>query len=65
MILRNAIGYIRPPIVDAIIITLFEVSRAIDPIITIIYQPELNHEFKAIITKSFAKFKSYIVNLFE
>jgi hypothetical protein len=65
LILRYAIGYLRPPLVDAICISLFDVSRAIDPIITIIYQPELNHEFQAITSKSLAKFKSFISNLFK
>jgi uncharacterized membrane protein (DUF485 family) len=60
LILRYAIGYLRPPLVDAICISLFDVSRAIDPIITIIYQPELNHEFQVITSKSLAKFKSFI-----
>jgi hypothetical protein len=57
LLLRYVIGYLRPPLVDAIIITLFDVTRAIDPIITIIFQPELNHEFQVIASKSLAKFK--------
>jgi hypothetical protein len=65
LLLRYITGYIRPPFVDAILILLLEFTRAIDPIITVIFQPELNYEFKAIITKLFAKFKSYIVNLFK
>jgi hypothetical protein len=65
LVLRYVTGYIRPPIVDAIILCLTEVSKTLDPIINIVFQPELNHEFRAIITKSFAKLKSYVVNLFK
>ncbi|KXN65793.1 hypothetical protein CONCODRAFT_12513 [Conidiobolus coronatus NRRL 28638] len=65
LLLRYITGYIRPPFVDAILILIIEFTRAVDPIITITFQPELNYEFQAIIAKSFAKFKSYIQNLFK
>jgi hypothetical protein len=65
MILRIVSGYRRPPITDAIMIKLMEISRAIDPVITIIFQPELSHEFKALLVKTRVKIKSYITNLFQ
>jgi hypothetical protein len=65
LVLRYITGYIRTPIIDAIMTILFEVSRAIDPIITIIFQPELNHEFQAVIAKSIAKLTSFLLNLFK
>jgi hypothetical protein len=64
-ILRVAIGYKRTVFTDAVFIYLMEISRLIDPIITINFQPELNHEFKVLLTKSMAKFKGYLANLFR
>jgi hypothetical protein len=62
IILRSIIGYRRPPSVDATMIALYQTCRVIDPIVTIIFQPELSHEFKVFLTKSKAKFKSLIGN---
>jgi hypothetical protein len=65
MILKSTIGYKRPPIADAIIIVIVEVSRAIDPIITLVFQPELNHELKVFLTKFKAIIRKCIVSLFQ
>jgi hypothetical protein len=65
IILRVATGYKRTPFTDAIMLEIMEISRMIDPIITINFQPELNHEFKVILTKSRVKFKNFLVNLFR
>jgi hypothetical protein len=65
IVLRLAKGYKRSPIADAIMSELIEVSRAIDPIITLIFQPELNHEFKVFLTKLKANIKSFIKKLFK
>ncbi|KXN67346.1 hypothetical protein CONCODRAFT_10589 [Conidiobolus coronatus NRRL 28638] len=65
IILRVIIGYRRPPFVDAVIIELYQTCRAVDPIITIIFQPELSYEFKLFLTKSKARFKSFITSLFR
>jgi hypothetical protein len=65
IILRVTAGYKRTPFADAIMTELIEVSRVIDPIITIIFQPELNHEFQVIITKFRAKFKTFIAKIFK
>ncbi|KXN67041.1 hypothetical protein CONCODRAFT_10979 [Conidiobolus coronatus NRRL 28638] len=65
IILRITRGYKRSPIADAIMSELIEVSRSIDPIITLIFQPELNHEFKVFLTKLKANIKSFIKKLFK
>jgi hypothetical protein len=64
-VLKVAIGYKRTPFADAMCIYLMEISRMIDPIITINFQPELNHEFKVLLTKSRAKLKGFLANLFR
>ncbi|KXN65799.1 hypothetical protein CONCODRAFT_12520 [Conidiobolus coronatus NRRL 28638] len=64
-ILRVAIGYKRSPFTDAVCFYLMEISRMIDPIITINFQPELNHESKVLLTKSRAKLKGFLTNLFN
>jgi hypothetical protein len=65
MILRIVTGYRRPPFAEVIMVKLMEISRAIDPVITIVFQPELSHEFKAFIVKTKAKIKNYMDNLFH
>ncbi|KXN64932.1 hypothetical protein CONCODRAFT_13671 [Conidiobolus coronatus NRRL 28638] len=62
-ILKVAIGYKRTPIIDALAFELIELSLAIDPIITVTFQPELNHELKILIIKSKLRIKSFIYNL--
>jgi hypothetical protein len=62
-ILRIAIGYKRTPIIDGIIFELINLSLAIDPIITITFQPELNHELNFLIIKLKLKLKGFISNL--
>jgi hypothetical protein len=59
-ILKLAIGYKRTPIVDAIAFTLIELSLAIDPVITVTFQPELNHELSFLIIKLKLKVNNFI-----
>ncbi|KXN70698.1 hypothetical protein CONCODRAFT_6698 [Conidiobolus coronatus NRRL 28638] len=65
IVLRFATGYQRTPFADAIFLYLMEISRMIDPIITINFQPELNHEFQIILTKFKIKFKNFFTNIFN
>ncbi|KXN70704.1 hypothetical protein CONCODRAFT_6705 [Conidiobolus coronatus NRRL 28638] len=65
IILRVTASYKRTPFADAVMTEIIEVSRVVDPIITIIFQPELNHEFQVIVTKSNAKFKTFIAKIFK
>ncbi|KXN65794.1 family A G protein-coupled receptor-like protein [Conidiobolus coronatus NRRL 28638] len=62
-ILRVAIEYKRTPIFDVATFELIELSLAIDPIITVTFQPELNHEINFLIFKVKLKLKSFIYNL--
>jgi hypothetical protein len=64
-ILKMAIGYKRTPFIDAITFELAELSLAIDPIITVTFQPELNHELNILIIRFKLKIKSFIYNLFR
>jgi hypothetical protein len=64
-ILKIAIGYKRTPIVDAVAFELVELSLTIDPIITITFQPELNHELNFLIIKSKLKIKHFICSIFQ
>jgi hypothetical protein len=65
IVLRFAIGYKRTPFLDALFGYLLDISRMIDPIITINFQPELNHEFQVILTKLKVKIKSLFKNTFN
>ncbi|KXN68856.1 hypothetical protein CONCODRAFT_8820 [Conidiobolus coronatus NRRL 28638] len=65
VIMRVIKGYKIPPISDAIMGEIIEISRAIDPIITLIFQPDLNHEFKVFLTKLMANIKSFVKKLFK
>jgi hypothetical protein len=60
MILKYAIGYKRTPIMDAFIYTSVHISMAVNPLITISFQPEVNTEFQVMLVKYQAKFKSII-----
>ncbi|KXN70716.1 hypothetical protein CONCODRAFT_6718 [Conidiobolus coronatus NRRL 28638] len=62
-ILKLTIGYKRTPIIDAVIFVIIELSLAIDPIITVTFQPELNHELSFLIIKLKLKIKSFIYKL--
>jgi hypothetical protein len=62
-ILRLAIDYKRTPIVDAITFELIEISLAIDPIITVTFQPELNHELNILLFKFKLRIKNFIGGL--
>jgi hypothetical protein len=65
VIMRVTRGYKRSPISDAVMGEIIEISRAIDPIITLIFQPDLNHEFKVFLTKLMANIKSFVKKLFK
>jgi hypothetical protein len=65
VVLRFAIGYKRPPFMDAILLYITEISKMIDPIITISFQPELNHEFQVILTKVKVKIKNFFKSVFN
>ncbi|KXN70705.1 hypothetical protein CONCODRAFT_6706, partial [Conidiobolus coronatus NRRL 28638] len=65
MVLRIVSEYRRTPIAEAIMMKLAEISRAIDPLITVIFQPELSHEFKAFIIKTKVRLRVLVNNLFE
>jgi hypothetical protein len=61
--LRIAICYKRTPFIDVITFELIEISLAIDPVITVTFQPELNHELNFLIAKSILKTKRFIYNI--
>jgi hypothetical protein len=65
LILKLAIGYKRTPIIDVLTFELIELSLAIDPVITVTFQPELNHELNFLIVKSKLKIKNFIFNMFQ
>jgi hypothetical protein len=64
MILKYAIGYKRTPIIDALTFSFVHISMAVNPIITISFQPEVNQEFKLMLIKYQAKFKSLFRRVF-
>ncbi|KXN65243.1 hypothetical protein CONCODRAFT_13244 [Conidiobolus coronatus NRRL 28638] len=63
-ILKYAIGYKRPPIIDALVFVMVHGTVAINPIITITFQPDVNNEFVMILVRFQARFKKRIRNLF-
>ncbi|KXN65240.1 hypothetical protein CONCODRAFT_13241 [Conidiobolus coronatus NRRL 28638] len=65
-ILRFAIGYKRPPEMDAVISVSANFTIAINPVITIIFQPDINNEVKFFFVKMSAKYKSILnrINIF-
>ncbi|KXN69674.1 hypothetical protein CONCODRAFT_7832 [Conidiobolus coronatus NRRL 28638] len=65
MILKYAIGYKRTPIMDAIVFTSVHISMAVNPLITISFQPEVNTEFQVMLVKYQAKFKSLFRRIFR
>jgi hypothetical protein len=62
-VLKFAIGYKRTPFVDALVYVMVYSAVAINPIITIIFQPEVNTEFILILVKFQAKFKKVLHNI--
>jgi hypothetical protein len=64
-ILKFAIGYKRSPIVDVISYTIAHFSFAINSLVTISFQPEVNSEFQVILIKYQAKFKSLFKRIFS
>jgi hypothetical protein len=62
-ILKFAIGYKRPPEIDASISISVNFTVAINPVITIIFQPDINNEIKFIFVKFKLKCKKFIANI--
>jgi hypothetical protein len=50
-ILKYVIGYKRPPLLDAVTIILLNIPAAVNPLITITFQPELNNELSLLLLK--------------
>jgi hypothetical protein len=63
-ILKFAIGYKRTPIVDSLVLIFIYFTIAINSIITITFQPEVNNEFLFLIVLYTTKFKSLIRNIY-
>jgi hypothetical protein len=63
--LKYTIGYKRPPILDAITYILFNEPAAINPLITITFQPELNSELSLLLLKFQVKVKNLIKRIFQ
>jgi hypothetical protein len=58
--MRLTTGYRRPPFFDAIAFELLIITLALNPIITVGFQPEVNNEIKLIFIKLHAKIKRAI-----
>ncbi|KXN74222.1 hypothetical protein CONCODRAFT_2755 [Conidiobolus coronatus NRRL 28638] len=58
--MRLAVGYKRPPFFDAIVHEMLVFTLALNPIITISFQPEIKNEIKFIFIKLNAKIKKAI-----
>jgi hypothetical protein len=65
MILKYAVGYKRSAIMDAIIFTSVHISMAVNPLITISFQREVNTEFQVMLVKYQEKFKSLFRRVFR
>ncbi|KXN66765.1 family A G protein-coupled receptor-like protein [Conidiobolus coronatus NRRL 28638] len=63
--LKYAVGYKRPPILDAATYIMFNEPAAINPLITITFQPELNNELNLILLKFQVKVKNLIKRIFS
>jgi hypothetical protein len=65
-ILKFATGYKRPPEMDAVISVSANFTIAINPVITIIFQPDINNEVKFFFVKMSVKYKSILnrINIF-
>ncbi|KXN74297.1 hypothetical protein CONCODRAFT_2678 [Conidiobolus coronatus NRRL 28638] len=64
-ILKFAIGYKRTPIVDSLVLIFIYFTIAINSIITITFQPEVNNEFLFLIVLYTRKFRSLIRNIYS
>jgi hypothetical protein len=58
--MRLVTGYRRPPFFDAVAFELLIITLALNPIITVGFQPEVNNEIKLIFIKLHAKIKRAI-----
>jgi hypothetical protein len=64
-ILKIAIGYKRTPIIEAFILFTGYLTFALNPVLTITFQPELNHELSAILFKLNLKIKTLYLRIFK
>jgi hypothetical protein len=64
-ILKIAIGYKRTPIIEALIFFLGHLTFTLNPVLTITFQPELNHELSAILFKLNLKIKTLYLRIFK
>jgi hypothetical protein len=62
-VLKFAIGYKRTPFVDALVYVMVYAAVTVNPIITMIFQPEVNTEFILILVKFQAKVKKMLQDL--
>ncbi|KXN74948.1 hypothetical protein CONCODRAFT_2023 [Conidiobolus coronatus NRRL 28638] len=62
-ILKFAIGYVRPPIIEAIAVSLTFITFTVNPILTITFQPELNQEFTSILFFFKLKIKKFFSSI--
>jgi hypothetical protein len=64
-ILKFSIGYKRSPIVEAITYFTVLLTYTLNPVLTITFQPELNHELSAILFKLNVKIRKFISKIFQ
>lgn len=64
-ILKFAISYKRSPIVEAIIYFTSLLTFSLNPVLTITFQPELNHELSTILFRINLKIKKFFSRLFQ
>jgi hypothetical protein len=64
-LLKIAIDYKRPPIVEAIVYFTTLLTFTLNPVLTITFQPELNHELSAILFKLNLRIKKIFYRLIQ
>ncbi|KXN70279.1 hypothetical protein CONCODRAFT_7194 [Conidiobolus coronatus NRRL 28638] len=62
-VLKFAVGFKRSPIYDAIAYTTVQITAALNSIITVTFQPDVNNELNIILFKLKVKFKKIIRHL--
>ncbi|KXN74969.1 family A G protein-coupled receptor-like protein [Conidiobolus coronatus NRRL 28638] len=65
LILKFTIGYNRTPIAEAIVFLVVYCTFSLNPVLTITFQPELNHELSLILFKLNLRIKKLYLTIFE
>jgi hypothetical protein len=65
LILKFSIGYNRTPIAEATVFLIVYLTFSLNPVLTITFQPELNHELSLILFKLNLRIKKLYSRIFE